>query len=420
MPAIKQKPVLYFVPIYIGSLKYFAKLVSYLSPYYQVEFLLVRGRDKRRVQMEEYLTDNKYVYHIIDQGLKSSLGIRVPFFTPVWGHIMQILACRRFLKKQRPDKIVMVKNLPPYNIIVKEANRLGIDTVMLQWAYGGNKAVSKSSVKILPTWQKFYYSIIDLLYGVVDFSLGGISYVNSLGSIDRVGIMNEAAIEVIEDRCGISPEKMTLVGSADQQIIHELRERIERDTLFRKNLQHKYGITQEKRIITVLAWGLHKRKRWGFSFEEHIVYLRSVLELIRKFFPPEKTDILLKLHPGDEPALYDSLRDLSVRVFGDEAETDELICLADLCILDPWTAANILVIASGAPAIFVNFSRLTAINAGKELYHLKEIATTREHFNYLLKQFRAGQLPLQYNERRVDIHAIEKIVALINSSTKNI
>ena len=407
-----QKPLLYLVPGYIGSLKYFAKLAPHLSQYFQIEFLIVRRCDNHRKQMEEYLKENKYIYYIVDSGLKYS-GIRIPFFTPIFGYVAQILSVRKFLKENKPRKIVLAKNLPPHHTIVKEANRLSVYTIMLQWSYGGNKEVSKMNIKKLPRFQKFYYNIVDWLYNVVDFILGGTSYVNSLGTIDKVGVMNEEAIEVIEDRCGIPPEKMKLVGIVDHQIIHELKERVEKDGSFKKSLESKYNITPKKKTILVLVWGLHKRKRWGFSVEEHLDYFRSMVESIRKSFPKDNTDVVLKLHPGDDVTLYDSFKDLSVKIFGDEAETEELLCISDLCILDPWTAANIWVIASGIPVMFINYSRLDAINVGKELYKLKKVTTSKEEFESLLNKFKSGEFESQYNERDIDIHAIDKTIALI-------
>jgi hypothetical protein len=81
--------------------------------------------------------------------------------------------------------------------------------------------------------------------------------------------------------------------------------------------------------------------------------------------------------------------------------------------LDPWTAANIWVIASGIPVMFINYSRLDAINVGKELYKLKKVTTSKEEFESLLNKFKSGEFESQYNERDIDIHAIDKTIALI-------
>ncbi|HEY4524281.1 MAG TPA: hypothetical protein VJL36_00765 [Candidatus Paceibacterota bacterium] len=407
------KPKLFLVPAYIGPLKYYAKLIPWLSPNYEVEFLIVRSPNQRRWQMENYLRDNGYSYHIIDQGLKPARGIYLPLITPVLKRLSHLRACRRFLEIHRPAKLVLTKNLPPYRVILKEANRQGVDTIILQWAYGGNKVVSRLNFASPSWWRKLYYRLMDDLYWLIDFFVGGLAYAHSPGVVNRLGLMDEAAIEIFRDDCGISPERMIKVGMADRQFAYELKRRITRDAAFRKELERKYDLGKKGKIITVLVWGLHKRKRWNFSLEEHLDYFRMILESIRKFFPPVTAEIVFKLHPGDDATLYFPFKDAAVKVFGDEAETEELIGLADLCISDPWTAANTLVMAVGGPAFFVNFSRLTAINAGKELYRLHELIISRRGFEDSLRQFKQGIITPQYDDQHIDLHAIDKIIALI-------
>jgi len=418
---IKTKPKLFLVPAYIGPLKYYAKLIPRLTPNYRVEFLLVRPPDLRRQQMEKYLKDSNRPFFIIDNGLKPARGIYLPFLTPALKRLAHLRACRRFLTSQRPVKLILDKNLPPHRVLLKEANRLGIDTLMLQWAYGGNRTVSKLNFRSVSWWRKFYYRLMDNLYWLIDFFVGGLAYANSPGMVNRLGLMDETAVEIFRDDCGIPPERMIKVGMADQQFAYELKQRITRDAVFRQELERKYDLSKKGKIVTVLVWGLHKRKRWSFTAEEHLDYFQKILESIRKFFPPTNAEIVFKLHPGDDLALYASFRDAGVRVFGDEAETEELIGLADLCVLDPWTAANTLVLAGGGPALFVNFSRLTAINAGKELYRLREIIISREKFESRLADFRRGDqsFDLPSSSLPIDRGALDRIIALINTPLPN-
>ncbi|MEK7208970.1 MAG: hypothetical protein AAB677_01775 [Patescibacteria group bacterium] len=411
-----QTPKLFFVPAYIGPLKYYIKLIPRLSLYYQIEFLIVRRPDSRRDQMEKYLKKNHYPYHLIEQGLKPIPWIYLPFLTPMFKRYLHLRACRQFLKIHQPTKLILTKNLPPYQTLLKEANRQEIDTIMLQWAYGGNKTVSKLNFVAPSRWRKFYYRLMDGLYWIVDFFGGGLAYANSSGVVNRLGLMDESAIEIFQERCKISPERMVKVGIIEQQISYELKQLVKQNFLFRKKLEQKYDLGKKEKIITVLVWGLHKRKRWSFSVEEHLNYFQKILESIRKFFPPETTEVVFKLHPGDNIALYLSFRNLSVKIVCDEAETEELVALSDLCVLDPWTAASITVLASGTPAIFVNFSRLTAINAGQELYHLKEVIISREQFETRLSDFKQGKWQSE-ELPPIDRQAIDRIVALINSSS---
>jgi len=419
---IKTKPKLFLVPAYIGPLKYYAKLIPRLAPNYRVEFLLVRPPDLRRQQMEKYLQGHLYPYTIIDHGLKPAHGIYLPFLTPALKRLAHLRACRRFLTSQRPAKLVLDKNLPPHRVLLKEANRLGIDTLMLQWAYGGgDKRVSRLNFSPSPLWKKIYFRLVDGLAWIIDLACGGWAYAHSSGIVNRLGLMDEAAMEIFRDVCGISPERMIKVGMADQQFAYELKQRITRDAVFRQELERKYGLGKKGKIITVLVWGLHKRKRWAFTVEEHLNYFRAILESVRKFFPSAEAEIVFKLHPGDDLVLYAPFRDAGIRVFGDEAETEELIGLADLCILDPWTAANTLVLAGGGPALFVNFSRLTAINAGKELYRLREIITSREKFESRLADFRRGDRSFDLPNSSLPIGrgALDRIIALINTPLPN-
>ena len=173
---IKTKPKLFLVPAYIGPLKYYAKLIPRLTPNYRVEFLLVRPPDLRRQQMEKYLKDSNRPFFIIDNGLKPARGIYLPFLTPALKRLAHLWACRRFLTSQRPVKLILDKNLPPHRVLLKEANRLGIDTLMLQWAYGGNRTVSKLNFRSVSWWRKFYYRLMDNLYWLIDFFVGGLAW----------------------------------------------------------------------------------------------------------------------------------------------------------------------------------------------------------------------------------------------------
>jgi hypothetical protein len=364
--------------------------------------------------MVEHCMAKGYQYSIVSEGLDNT-GRRIPFVTPAVKHYAHILACRRFLKTERPSKIILTKSVPPHHTILKEANRLGVETIVLQWALSGAKELYAERAPRPPSVHlKIYYALVDVLRKFIDVILGGLPYAFSRAVPKKAGVIDDYAKQLFEKRYGFNPKTTRAVGMVDFQVVHELKQRIVSDGVFRKKLEERYNLSAKKRRILVLSWHFHRKKSSNITTEEQIAYFYDVMRMIREVFPQEGTSVLMKLHPSDEPQLYESYKQLGVSVFADEASTEELICLSDLVIVDPWTSANYMVLASNVAAIFINFSHMKLLNEGMKYFNIKHTVVDKAEFIEKLRQFKEGRLDKQYNNDFINVTSVDNIRALID------
>jgi hypothetical protein len=287
---------------------------------------------------------------------------------------------------------------------------------MLQWAMTGTANLyADRQQRPINIIQRMYYTALDFLYTVVDVLYGGLRYRHAGELPNRIGVIDEHGAEAFPERYGYDSNLIEIVGMADFQIVNEIKNKIQSDKLFKKNLEEKYNIASNKINISILAWNYHKKKRADITFEEHIGYFHDVISLIRKVYPKEEADILFKLHPSDNPQIYKQYEKFGVKIYADDAATEDIVCMSDLCIADPWTSANYIILASNTPAVFVNFSRMKLLNEGMKYFNIKYIVTQKETFLDKVKQFKDNRLPYQYDNSRIDTKSIDKIVKFITT-----
>jgi hypothetical protein len=395
---------LYFIPVYIGSLKYYAKLLPFLAGKYEAAFLIIRGDDERRKAMVSYCEDNSLAFEVLDAGLRKS-AFRVPFLTVLLKRLAHRRACRNFLIRNRPSKIIVTKISYPHRAIVEEANRLDIETILLQWAFLPSTNIFNERGVTRALIARAYYRLIDFLIGLLR--------ITELHVPKKIGVIDDEGKKALVARHGFHAEDIAIVGMADFQIARELKEKIRSDEVFRRTLREKYGIPEGKRVITVLAQAHHLKKSAKTTLEEQLDHYRKVLEPIRVLFPVKEAAIMLKLHPSDDKKFYAPYQDLHVILCGDEASTEELVCLSDLVITDPWTTANFIVLASGVPALFVNFSKFQSLNRAISYYRVKESISKMEAYKNALEAYKQGRLSSQYDNSHIPAHSIDVIAKWI-------
>ncbi len=408
-----KKPLLYLVPVYIGSLKYFAKLYPALSKKFDVLFLLVRGNDRRRGQMVEYCKTQGYPFVILEEGLNRD-GKSIPFFSPLMRRLRHIRACRAFMQAHKPVKVVLTKTIAPHDAIAREAARAGAELTVLQWSFHSHDPVFVADLNLSkPLYKRLYFGPVRALLALLDVIYVGPRYFRHYLLPAKIGAFDEKAAEGYAVSYRFKRENIFVVGMADFQTVHELRDRISADPAFKQRLLSKYSIDSKKKNILIIAQSFHLRSWTRMTFPNQLAYYRDLIERIRAVVPKEEADILLKLHPGDSPGQYESYRPDGVSVFADESATEELVVLADLIISDTWTTANYLVVASGTPALFVNFTPFQVRNAAIDYYHVKEAVTNKARFDDLLRAWREEKLPPQYDGSFVRPAAIDEAVKLI-------
>lgn len=412
----KSKPKIYFVPVYIASMKYYAKLFPHLSDTYDVRFLIVRGKDERRSQMEKFCKENNFYYDLIESGLNKT-KFRMPFFTALHGKRKYTQAVNSFLKENSPKKIILTKALSPFNVLISEANKLDIETIVLQTAFIPSENLFSGRVVKQPLTNRIYYRLMDSVhnsFGILR-RLGGENTIH-INKPKKVGVIDENSVESFNLKFGFDLDTIQTVGIVDFQKVYNMRKKITSDQMFKCEMEGKYSIDSKKRNIVIIAQSHHLKAGTNLTTEGQIERYRNIVQTVRKIFTKDEADILLKLHPSDKPDIYESYKELGVKIFADESDTDELLCMSDLCITDAWTSTNYMVLASGVSAIFINLFLSDAFSkVAKKYYKVKDVVVNEDMFLDKLNQFKNDELENQYDNSHIDLDSINKIVKFIKS-----
>jgi len=431
-----EKPKIYFLPHYIAPLKYVERLIPYLRDTYDVGFLIIERDSPSRRALLKYCDDRQYEYYVIGKGFRvwgngmtDDGKIHIPFYTPLKERYEYSKACKKFFETVKPVKLIAVKTWYQHNMVLKEANRKGIETVLLFWtgplqqiAFRFNGAHTRVYKRTIVGWvkailKKTYRPILTgvcRVADVLDVSSKESRFSQTQAILRRVGIFDE-----YEKRMGrvnrYNPRTVSVVGSLDFQIVHELKQRVVSEKPFREALLNGYGLSDRKPKIVVIIYRFYLLppiEEDRMSIPQHIAHYYDVFKTIREVFSEEEADIILKMHPG-ERMIYDSYKDLGVKIYHDESRTDELVCLADLYIADPASSVNNMVLASDTPAIFINFSKLQFLNNLMEYFHIKYMTTEKKDFVEKLKQFKEGTLEKQYDNSHIAIRSVENVLRFI-------
>ena len=412
------KTKLYFVPIYIGQLKYYEKLIPFLYDSYDVRFVFIRGDNERRQQMEKYCKENDYTFDIVEEGFDKNKGVFIPFVRSLRKHRQQSNALQKFLRKQKPSKLIFVRGAPKTQLAIKEANYLGIDTLVLQCAFNppynhyGKRGGKVSFIN------QTYHRVLALLQVTMDLFLRGPRYVFTSKEPRAIGAMKEEGRTILPEWHNYNPDNIHVVGNIESQYVVDLCKRTFKDQSYKKELLEKYELDISKQKVLVLSswlahYVVHKVYHTQKEEEEQIKYFDTIFKILREELG-ENIELLFKMHPS-EKNIYGSYKKRGVKIYNDEAKTEELICLSDLCISDPATSANYMIIASGKQALFVNLSSVTQINRAASYYNISHVVVEKNDFIAKIKQFKKGSLPLQYEHDRINTKTSDSIVAFLSS-----
>lgn len=408
---------LFLLPVYIGSFKYYEKLLPQLSERYDVRFLIVRGDDARRRGMLEYAHARGLSCAVIDAGLESG-GLRFPFVSALIKHIRHVRACRKFAKTAQKGILVAVKAIAGFEPLFREANRYGLTTIVLQSALVPPRNFYAPDPPLLkiPILHRVYFFTLSILFTIADLIEGANPFVSSRPK--KVGVIGPEGVRIFQDRFGLDPSTMTVVGTAEYQRISELRERVS-DPEYRNSLLRKYSLSPGKRNILLLSsWYEHyvavKPAHTEAEERDQVEYFERIIRAIRNVCGEDEARILFKMHPA-EKNIYESFRRYGVHIYGDEALPEELLVLSHVYIADPCTSANYMVLASGIPAIFLNITPLKNLNKCTLFFPMERIITEWDSLHEALLQFKEGSLSLGYRTDSVDKYSIERIVSFISS-----
>jgi len=410
---------LYLLPVYIGSFKYYEKIVPALNEKYDVRFLIIRPDDDRRRGMIGYAQERGLSFDILDVGLTDA-GRRLPFWSPLSKHFQHMQACRRFLRRTQAKKLISVKAISTFSTIFREANALGVETIVLQSALvppQGFYSDYQKSKKYSPVAQRIYFFLIEFLRSALAILFRGPQYYFVSSRPQKVGVIGEEGRNIFHNRFGFDISTIEVVGSAEFQQVSELCDEIKNKPEKREQLLRKYSLDERKKKILILSswYENYAQVKSAHTVEEdreQVSYFQKIVETIRSVCE-EDVEILFKLHPA-ERNIYESYRAFGVKLYADEASSEELVVLSDLYIADPCTSANYMVIASKVPAIFFNATPLKALNKCTLFFPINRVEDSFEGLFSRLVQFKEGTLPLGYTSEDLDLKSIDRIVRFID------
>jgi hypothetical protein len=420
-----KKPTIIFIPTYIGSLKYYERVVERLRNRYDIAYVIIQPYKDKREGMIEYCQKRNLSFYNLTESKSVAPKVRFLFFTALRKRYLHAKQCEALLSRVRPEKIVATKSTFPHDTILKEANRQNIETTVLRWAFSADGVDkvdrSKTSEKekrrssLLVFLKRQYFGLLHVITALLDRSFREPRYAFTPAIPKKVGAFTNKEAEYLAH---IYPKEIIqVVESIDIQSAYELRRKYESDEIFKTKLLQKYGFSLHRIKIFLVPYRFYDNRGisdLGMSCDEHLAYYREILEILRKAFPTEQADIFLKLHPSEEN-IYSSYEALDVRIFGDESSIEELVCISDLFVASPQTNVNYLVLGSGVQAIFINLSHRPHLEAYIENFRIQNVVTEKEDFVNCVQKFKNGTLKKQYDNKNVELRSLDKAVTFITT-----
>ena len=407
---------IYFLPRYIGALKYYEQLFPALrTAGFAPAFLLFDDAG-----MEAYCRSRAL---LVDATfIMRSARFHMPFVTPVRRDLARLNRIDSFLAEKKPYALVCEPTIPHLaRTLYKAARALGVRTRALQWASHSDVAIHmqrtvRSRILALRNHGiilSLYLFVLNGVFYCLDLLLGKNVFIQHKLEVDALGVVDWVAKEYFI-RHGWRSAHIQVVGLADFTLMRELVQHVASNSAERALLEKKYRLAPGKKRILVLSTPFYTGARAVYLDRAgQQEYFDKIFKDIRTVFEAEEADIIFKLHPREEH-IYGDLSAAGVFIYHNEADLAELIALSDLYIAHPGSGANFVVRASGKPALFINFTPLLYMDVGKELYQLRSIVKTHEDFRAQLATYKAGTLPLQYDASQVDYHSLQKIVDFIS------
>lgn len=415
------KPLLFLVPHYVGSLKYFEKLLPHLTDRYEVRFLIIFGR-KSFSDMKNFAEQNKLPFTAINHPRHNPLSKFIPFYITVKNSRHYAKEVERLLDSSRPAKIIGTNDQGFYMAyLMEKAGERNIDTRVLQWAltYPGQRILPKKEIalsrKIIyrfgkPLYVKIRNFFRNAALGRRDaWSKGMIG----AGRAKRFGVINEQAKEFFIAR-GLPEEKITVVGYLDFYLSEKMKEELSRDKNKRRILADKYGINPARRNIIFYSTPFNRKDTAILNDQEQKENTEKVIDTIRKICPLTDFDILFKPHPSETAEQYEYLKRYEVKFMNPTWNNNILIGLSDLYVAGVSTT-NFIPLVMGKDAIFVNMAKLPQVESARSFFGIKKFIADEKELSELLTRFKSGNLEKQYAsaEKIITPDSLSKILSWI-------
>lgn len=402
MPNPKEK-LLLASATYPGNFGYYEKLIPFLNKY-EVFFLFTpKAKEHFLPEMIQHCQKKGYPYFLLPKySLNNKILRKIPLFYPIAEAYDFRKRVKGLLKDRTITRIISIFDMDLYDgCLFKEANKLGIKTMLLQWALSSpiirprHQIKPKMSVRVIYSYFVRAHQFLArlLLRYVLGFEFKP-RKVNGSGNSQKFGVINQQAYNLYK-KWGVKPEKMSIIGYLDFDLAQKTKEEFDNNPAIREKTAQKYNIDLSKQNIAIFSTPFDRRDIKILSQQEQLAYFGKIIKTIREVFSPDEADILFKIHPGEDFAFYQPLRQCGVKLYDKYTVNRELIYFADLYITHHSTT-SFIPIRMHKEAIFVNFCQLAWIESAKKYLGVKKFISDPAEFKKMLIDFKNHCLEKQY------------------------
>lgn len=270
---------------------------------------------------------------------------------------------RDALDRHRPSAVVVIQDtLLLERFVVRDANRRGIPTLVVQWAFSyaqamydrirkfqyGKAAPARRSLPrrlLAPLTQAAYRATLTALGLSFDLanSYGG-------GEATLFAVMGEAFRDQFTAQ-GVRGKRIVVCGHPTHDAVYRRAQTV--DAAERARMRDSYGLPQERTVVLYATQPVLWRK-----VMTHEALERNVRALAETVAAQPGCELVLKLHPREDAADYAFCQALDppVRVLT-QAEMPDLIAACDLFISSS-SSTVLLAMMLDRPIVTVNFDRV--------------------------------------------------------------
>ena len=398
-----QKGIIVFVPHYIGSFKYYEKLVPYLQERYEVYFLLLFVHEKYFAEMKDYALKGEYRTFVVEPPANGVFDWIAPIRYARNIKVFKTGVLKLFYDNPRIRKIISVNDSGVYvRYLFNEANKIGVGTMVLQWAMflEGARNWNKKQVKgfrgLLYTVGKPIYAKLKRLIARLILGRGFIlsKALPGRGNSKKFGVINRQAYDYFVQN-GVPKEKLSIAGYLDYYFAEKVKQDFGRNERGREAAARRLLINMQKKQIVFFSSPYNGKDIRVLTDEGQYNFTEALVKAIRAVFPAETHDIRVKIHPTENIELYRPLSKWGVTLYDKHTNNYELIYFADLYIAGG-TTTNFIPLVMDKDAIFVNFLKHPIIESTKKVFNIRHFVTDYPTFTKLLTDFKNGTLAKQY------------------------
>lgn len=369
------KRTCFLVPHYIGALQYLESLIPTLESNSVPVFILI-GQGAAGHEMADYLEARRIRFYQIGTGPQGSL-LRYRL-SRVW-HIFRFKReANRILRLAGPhSKLILTKDSGFYGYVISLANRAGLETLFLQWAFTSPSSIARS----IRQYDRLRHKVKCALERVLGVYQPWKGFVGG-GSSRCVGVLNQPALEMFASY-GVQRERLRVFGHPDIQLAAQATREVARTSTTGRQVV-LFTVPFNRKDITIL------------TDQEQLELVKRMILDIKAIV--QNSRVILKSHPAEDPGFYEPLAAIpGVEIAPPEVDKFVLCAKSDLVVSYVSTAALIPMV-QGKSLIAHNLLKIPAAFEAAPLCGIDKVCVTEQDVRTDLEAFASGAAIKPYRQ----------------------